>query len=145
MRSFGRAKKYIFVDDKEVKDSVAWFRSKQKINGCFPQYGKLFNRRLQVVMKLHIASEWNNIVNISKVYASFNFTISGWCKQWNHHDSLCNHSSFGSWKSDQCELIWKYDMHVWRLSRLVRADSPCGKPKETKTENVKPKPTIILN
>ncbi|XP_028406949.1 murinoglobulin-1-like isoform X3 [Dendronephthya gigantea] len=47
VRSFARAKRYIFVDHSQVEHSFRWFRSKQLDNGCFPQYGKVFNRRLQ--------------------------------------------------------------------------------------------------
>ena len=49
VRSFARASKYIFVDDKQVAHSLEWFRKKQQANGCFPQYGTLFNKRLQVL------------------------------------------------------------------------------------------------
>ena len=48
VRSFARAKKYIFIDDKEVEHSLEWFKMKQQANGCFPEYGTLFNKRLQV-------------------------------------------------------------------------------------------------
>ncbi|XP_028407143.1 alpha-2-macroglobulin-like protein 1 isoform X2 [Dendronephthya gigantea] len=47
VRSFARAKRYIFVDGADVQRSFRWFRIKQLDNGCFPQYGKVFNRRLQ--------------------------------------------------------------------------------------------------
>ena len=54
VRSYARARKYIFVDDNEIKDSVKWFESKQKKNGCFPQHGRLFHRGLQVIKTLQM-------------------------------------------------------------------------------------------
>jgi type III secretory pathway lipoprotein EscJ len=48
VRSFARARKYVFVDEDEVKHSIEWLRKKQKPSGCFPKYGKVFDRSLQV-------------------------------------------------------------------------------------------------
>ncbi|CAB4021533.1 alpha-2-macroglobulin-like isoform X2, partial [Paramuricea clavata] len=48
VRSFARARKYIFVDEDDIKDSVRWFERKQNFNsGCFQNYGGLFDRSLQ--------------------------------------------------------------------------------------------------
>lgn len=52
VRSFARVRNYIFVDDKHIKDSVKWFESKQLNSGCFPDYGKVFDRGLQVRIKI---------------------------------------------------------------------------------------------
>ena len=50
VRSFARARRYIFIDDKEVEHSLEWFRTKQQANGCFPQYGTLFNKKTSGIL-----------------------------------------------------------------------------------------------
>ncbi|CAB4010718.1 alpha-2-macroglobulin-like isoform X2, partial [Paramuricea clavata] len=47
VRSFARARKHVFVDEDEIKHSIQWFRRKQKPSGCFPKYGKVFDKSLQ--------------------------------------------------------------------------------------------------
>ena len=48
VRSFSRAKKYVYVDEDDIKHSIDWFEKKQKFSGCFPEYGQVFDRSLQV-------------------------------------------------------------------------------------------------
>ncbi|XP_028407192.1 alpha-2-macroglobulin-like protein 1 isoform X2 [Dendronephthya gigantea] len=78
LRSFARAMKYIFVDDAKIEHSFRWLRSKQLNIGCFPQYGKVFHRRLQggvnseltmtayVTIALLEAGETTNSIMVSK-------------------------------------------------------------------------------
>lgn len=47
LRSFAQAQKFIFVDSEELKQTANWITSKQLANGCFPKYGRLFNKRLK--------------------------------------------------------------------------------------------------
>mgnify|MGYP002803887076 FL=1 len=47
VRSFARARKYVFIDQREIENSVQWFKRKQKPSGCFPNYGQVFDRSLQ--------------------------------------------------------------------------------------------------
>ncbi|XP_028416699.1 pregnancy zone protein-like [Dendronephthya gigantea] len=47
VRSFARARRYVFVDKDQIKHSVEWFRRKQSRSGCFPEYGQVFDRSLQ--------------------------------------------------------------------------------------------------
>lgn len=47
LRSFAQAKRFIFIDSEELKQTANWITSKQLANGCFPKYGRLFNKRLK--------------------------------------------------------------------------------------------------
>ncbi|XP_041665316.1 alpha-2-macroglobulin-like [Cheilinus undulatus] len=47
MRSFSKAKSFIFIDPKKIQESKTWLESKQRENGCFEQLGKLFNNRMK--------------------------------------------------------------------------------------------------
>jgi hypothetical protein len=47
VRSYARARKYVFIDDDEIKHSIKWFGTKQKPSGCFLNYGRVFDRSLQ--------------------------------------------------------------------------------------------------
>lgn len=48
MRSFAKAKSFIYIDPANIEDSEAWLQSKQEQNGCFQMSGKLFHNRMKV-------------------------------------------------------------------------------------------------
>ncbi|XP_077398268.1 alpha-2-macroglobulin-like [Festucalex cinctus] len=47
MRSFAKAKSFIYIDPDNIETSETWLKSKQKENGCFQISGKLFNNRMK--------------------------------------------------------------------------------------------------
>ncbi|XP_077421541.1 alpha-2-macroglobulin-like [Vanacampus margaritifer] len=47
MRSFAKAKSFIYIDPANIEASESWLKSKQKENGCFQISGKLFNNRMK--------------------------------------------------------------------------------------------------
>ncbi|XP_008296526.1 alpha-2-macroglobulin-like [Stegastes partitus] len=47
LRSFAKAKSFIYIDPKKIKESRTWLEAKQRENGCFQQSGKLFNNRMK--------------------------------------------------------------------------------------------------
>lgn len=49
LRSFAKAKTFIYIDPAKMEESKNWLLGKQKENGCFQQSGKLFNNRMKVI------------------------------------------------------------------------------------------------
>ncbi|XP_051813509.1 alpha-2-macroglobulin-like [Acanthochromis polyacanthus] len=47
VRSFAKAKSFIYIDPTTIEQSRKWLESKQQENGCFEQSGKLFNNRMK--------------------------------------------------------------------------------------------------
>ncbi|XP_019716994.1 alpha-2-macroglobulin-like isoform X2 [Hippocampus comes] len=47
MRSFAKAKSFIYIDPANIEESETWLQSKQGGNGCFQMSGKLFNNRMK--------------------------------------------------------------------------------------------------
>ncbi|XP_011481059.1 alpha-2-macroglobulin-like isoform X2 [Oryzias latipes] len=47
VRSFFKAKSFVYIDPSVVDISISWLISKQKENGCFEKSGKLFNNRMK--------------------------------------------------------------------------------------------------
>ncbi|XP_051965892.1 alpha-2-macroglobulin-like protein 1 [Xyrauchen texanus] len=47
MKSFGGAKKYIFVDEKYISQAKEWLGQQQQKNGCFTSVGKLFHNDMK--------------------------------------------------------------------------------------------------
>ncbi|XP_061682703.1 alpha-2-macroglobulin-like [Syngnathoides biaculeatus] len=47
MRSFAKAKSFIYIDPSNIEASETWLESKQKENGCFQISGKLFNNGMK--------------------------------------------------------------------------------------------------
>uniref|UniRef100_A0A3P9MFE6 Alpha-2-macroglobulin-like n=1 Tax=Oryzias latipes TaxID=8090 RepID=A0A3P9MFE6_ORYLA len=47
VKSFFKAKSFIYIDPSVVKRSTSWLKSKQKENGCFEKSGKLFSNRMK--------------------------------------------------------------------------------------------------
>uniref|UniRef100_A0A3P9MFC6 Alpha-2-macroglobulin-like protein 1 n=1 Tax=Oryzias latipes TaxID=8090 RepID=A0A3P9MFC6_ORYLA len=47
VRSFFKAKLFIYIDPSLVDTSTSWLKSKQKENGCFEKSGKFFNNRMK--------------------------------------------------------------------------------------------------
>lgn len=48
LRSFAKAKEYIYIDPSKMKETKEWLRKKQRDNGCFEMVGAFFNRRMKV-------------------------------------------------------------------------------------------------
>lgn len=48
LRSFAKAKAFIYIDPTKMEESKIWLLEKQKESGCFQQSGKLFNNRMKV-------------------------------------------------------------------------------------------------
>jgi len=46
VKSFAQAKKYMFIDDKDLQMSTDWITSKQLENGCFPMVGKVLHKEM---------------------------------------------------------------------------------------------------
>ncbi|XP_051962766.1 alpha-2-macroglobulin-like [Xyrauchen texanus] len=47
MKSFGRAKKYIFIDEKYISQAKQWLGQQQQENGCFTSVGQLFHNDMK--------------------------------------------------------------------------------------------------
>ena len=48
LRSFVKAKSFIYIDPTILADAKSWLESKQQDNGCFQKLGSLFNNRMKV-------------------------------------------------------------------------------------------------
>ncbi|KYO44645.1 hypothetical protein Y1Q_0010454 [Alligator mississippiensis] len=46
-KCFEQAKRYIFLDDRNVRDALSWIQLHQLPNGCFESVGKLFNTAIK--------------------------------------------------------------------------------------------------
>ncbi|XP_049737459.1 ovostatin-like [Elephas maximus indicus] len=46
-KSFAQAKRYIYIDDKVQSQTLIWLATNQKSDGCFSNYGKVFNNALK--------------------------------------------------------------------------------------------------
>ncbi|KAM9230694.1 ovostatin-like [Dugong dugon] len=46
-KSFAQAKRYIYIDDKVQSQTLSWLISSQKSDGCFPNFGNVFNNALK--------------------------------------------------------------------------------------------------
>ncbi|XP_069003493.1 alpha-2-macroglobulin-like [Embiotoca jacksoni] len=47
LRTFAKAKSFIYIDPTNIEESKTWLESKQRENGCFEQSGRLFNNRMK--------------------------------------------------------------------------------------------------
>ncbi|XP_074016832.1 alpha-2-macroglobulin-like protein 1 [Numenius arquata] len=47
VKSFGQARKYIYVDDKNIQDALRWLEQNQLPSGCFATKGSLFHSSLK--------------------------------------------------------------------------------------------------
>ncbi|KAJ3590697.1 hypothetical protein NHX12_008646 [Muraenolepis orangiensis] len=47
LRSFVKAKSFIFIDPTVIEDAKSWLESKQQDSGCFQKLGSLFNNRMK--------------------------------------------------------------------------------------------------
>uniref|UniRef100_A0A672KNV3 Alpha-2-macroglobulin bait region domain-containing protein n=1 Tax=Sinocyclocheilus grahami TaxID=75366 RepID=A0A672KNV3_SINGR len=47
LRSFGKARKYIFIDPQIIQSAKEWLISRRDSDGCFIQQGRLFNNRMK--------------------------------------------------------------------------------------------------
>lgn len=48
LRSFAKAREYIYIDPSTMSTTENWLKKKQRENGCFELVGALFNRRMKV-------------------------------------------------------------------------------------------------
>ncbi|XP_023597251.1 ovostatin [Trichechus manatus latirostris] len=46
-KSFAQAKRYIYIDDKVQSQTLIWLISTQESDGCFPNFGNVFNNALK--------------------------------------------------------------------------------------------------
>lgn len=73
VRYLSQAKKYIYMDSKNLNSSVAWIIKQQLENGCFPMIGKVYHRSLQVMpqqMSKCPLFYKNNIQNFAFIFLS---------------------------------------------------------------------------
>ncbi|KAG8435793.1 hypothetical protein GDO86_013654 [Hymenochirus boettgeri] len=47
MKSFARARSYIYIEEKLISDALTWLSNGQKSNGCFQSVGTLFNNAMK--------------------------------------------------------------------------------------------------
>ncbi|XP_054901639.1 alpha-2-macroglobulin-like [Poeciliopsis prolifica] len=47
LRSFSKAKSYVYIDPEKLEESKVWLELKQNVSGCFQQSGRLFNNRMK--------------------------------------------------------------------------------------------------
>ncbi|XP_059673109.1 alpha-2-macroglobulin-like protein 1 [Gavia stellata] len=47
VKSFGQARKYIYIDDKNIQDALRWLEQNQLPSGCFATKGSLFHSSLK--------------------------------------------------------------------------------------------------
>ncbi|XP_044152478.1 alpha-2-macroglobulin-like isoform X4 [Bufo gargarizans] len=47
VKSFSKARPYIFIDENHLKHSFSWLKKKQQVNGCFRSVGRLFNNAMK--------------------------------------------------------------------------------------------------
>lgn len=48
MKTFGGAKKYVFIDQTNIDQAKAWLGQQQMDNGCFASVGKLYHIQMMV-------------------------------------------------------------------------------------------------
>ena len=48
LRTYAQAQKYIFVDDKDIKDSVNFLLKLQQSDGCFKKIGMVHHKEMTV-------------------------------------------------------------------------------------------------
>ncbi|KAM3913949.1 alpha-2-macroglobulin-like [Leptodactylus fuscus] len=47
VKSFSKARPYIFIDEKHLQHSFSWLKKNQQANGCFRSVGRLFNNAMK--------------------------------------------------------------------------------------------------
>ncbi|NXJ35941.1 A2ML1 protein, partial [Ciconia maguari] len=47
LKSFGQARAYVAIEERNITDALSWLQEKQRKTGCFRSVGKLFNNALQ--------------------------------------------------------------------------------------------------
>ena len=52
LRSYAQARKYIFIDKKDIEDSRKWLLSLQLLTGCFKETGMVHQKGLKVVLAI---------------------------------------------------------------------------------------------
>ncbi|XP_044151967.1 alpha-2-macroglobulin-like protein 1 [Bufo gargarizans] len=48
VKAFNKAQKWIYIDEKQIQESVKWIQSLQQPDGCFEEKGQYFNNKLKV-------------------------------------------------------------------------------------------------
>ncbi|KAM9674112.1 ovostatin-like [Trichechus inunguis] len=59
-KSFAQAKRYIYIDDKVQSQTLIWLISTQESDGCFPNFGNVFNNALKVLVKFYLTDFSNS-------------------------------------------------------------------------------------
>ncbi|KAB5567905.1 hypothetical protein PHYPO_G00238170, partial [Pangasianodon hypophthalmus] len=72
MKSFGKAKRYIFVDQVFVDQAKAWLGQRQQANGCFASVGQLFHTD----MKGGVNDEVTLSAYITAAMLELNYTVT---------------------------------------------------------------------
>ncbi|XP_047655768.1 alpha-2-macroglobulin-like protein 1 isoform X2 [Tachysurus fulvidraco] len=72
MKSFGNAKRYIFIDQVFVDQAKSWLGQRQQANGCFASVGQLFH----LDMKGGVNDEVTLTAYITAAMLELNYTIS---------------------------------------------------------------------
>uniref|UniRef100_A0A674CJL4 Alpha-2-macroglobulin-like n=1 Tax=Salmo trutta TaxID=8032 RepID=A0A674CJL4_SALTR len=54
LRSFGKAKSFIYIDPAKLEQSKTWLERQQDKHGCFVRLGKLFNNRMKANVSLNV-------------------------------------------------------------------------------------------
>lgn len=50
LKNFAQARKYIYVDDKNIQDALRWLEQNQLPSGCFATKGNFFHSSLKVMV-----------------------------------------------------------------------------------------------
>ncbi|KAF4070385.1 hypothetical protein AMELA_G00284900 [Ameiurus melas] len=82
MKSFGSAKRYIFVDQMFIDQAKAWLGQQQQANGCFASVGQLFHIDMQdSVVHKGLECLRNAYPQVNSTYAKallfYTFTLAG--------------------------------------------------------------------
>ncbi|KAK7883193.1 hypothetical protein WMY93_029367 [Mugilogobius chulae] len=81
LRSFAKARSYVFIDPLKIEQAAQWLMGKQKTNGCFERKGKLFNNRMkggvsdEVTLSAYISAAFLE-TNISATHLVMNNSLS---------------------------------------------------------------------
>lgn len=77
LRSFAKAKEYIYIDQSTMSTTEAWLKKKQQENGCYELVGALFNRRMKVSVVIIIFRSGLNVGDARR-QTDLCFSSTGW-------------------------------------------------------------------
>ncbi|KAG2469586.1 A2ML1 protein, partial [Polypterus senegalus] len=81
MKSFGSARRFIFIDPAHISDAKKWLGKHQQENGCFRNVGKLFHSGMKdFILKNSLSclrSSLNTVTDVyTKILLSYMFTLA---------------------------------------------------------------------